>query len=737
MDRLQRYFAVIVLCCIFLFSQTDVAFGKITSDDDDEFTNIGNIQMTITNYGMVGSGFSGLTTETGDPQPSCVYPRDSHIEHLKLGGLWVGGYKGDDVEPHVSTAVIDVYKNSPQSRGYEFTNYNIPGFNFDPPEQIQRKSTLLDHPNFSSKAISHEDLIAYYTDTNDSTAFSTGELIDDHDVPLGISIKQEAYTWNLSFADAFVILKYTIYNVNDDESLNDVYVGFYMDSQIGNTTLTYPYGSNYNWNWYDDALNFSDSLRLAYKYDYDGDNGNTESYFGAMILGTTPFLSLDTWVNGAEMTMSPPVFFKQWYFGSEGLSPGVFRSPMSQDEGGGTTFFDETRAFESYMSTGLNTMAKYNDPNDMNYVGNWREIDEALTDGHSRSMLISTGPFDEIAHGDSIQVVFAVVCGEKWESSPDPMEEDSERNKKNLYTNAFWAQTAYDGEDANHNGELDNGEDINGNGDLDRYILPEPPQAPHVSVIPKDSKVEIFWDNISEISVDPITGEMDFEGYRIYRSRLGDDFIEGNILENMDLIFQADLDNDLGLNTSMDGVFWDVEDDFRYRFVDTDVHNGWQYAYAVTAYDRGNEDIGLEQLESSIFQTLVKVFPGTTPDQAAQTTELGIFPNPYRAGSIWDGTLERERKIYFYNLPNHATVRIFTLSGELVDEFYHDGNEYSGMDIKWFSSFAAGDLQFSGGVHAWDLVSIDDQALATGMYIAHIEDHDDGRHKIGKFVVIK
>ena len=53
------------------------------------------------------------------------------------------------------------------------------------------------------------------------------------------------------------------------------------------------------------------------------------------------------------------------------------------------------------------------------------------------------------------------------------------------------------------------------------YLGPQPPTGPDFTLTPGDRKVTITWDNRAEFSVDPATGEYDFEGYRVYRSRTG------------------------------------------------------------------------------------------------------------------------------------------------------------------------------------------------------------------------
>ncbi len=50
------------------------------------------------------------------------------------------------------------------------------------------------------------------------------------------------------------------------------------------------------------------------------------------------------------------------------------------------------------------------------------------------------------------------------------------------------------------------------------YQFAKPPAKPHVTVAPGDEKVTLYWDDIAESSVDPISEKEDFEGYAIYRS---------------------------------------------------------------------------------------------------------------------------------------------------------------------------------------------------------------------------
>jgi hypothetical protein len=50
------------------------------------------------------------------------------------------------------------------------------------------------------------------------------------------------------------------------------------------------------------------------------------------------------------------------------------------------------------------------------------------------------------------------------------------------------------------------------------YRFAVPPHIPTVTAEAGDGRVRLSWDDVAERSADPVTGELDFEGYRIYRS---------------------------------------------------------------------------------------------------------------------------------------------------------------------------------------------------------------------------
>ena len=75
------------------------------------------------------------------------------------------------------------------------------------------------------------------------------------------------------------------------------------------------------------------------------------------------------------------------------------------------------------------------------------------------------------------------------------------------------------------------------------------------------------------------------------------------------------------------------------------------------------------------------------------------------------------RKIDFINLPTKCTIKIFTLSGYLVNTLHHSNpNE--------------------DGTYSWNMLSKDGLEIAYGLYIYHIDAVGIGEFT-GKFALIK
>ena len=107
---------------------------------------------------------------------------------------------------------------------------------------------------------------------------------------------------------------------------------------------------------------------------------------------------------------------------------------------------------------------------------------------------------------------------------------------------------------------------------------------------------------------------------------------------------------------------------------------------------------------------------------AGELEDIYVVPNPYVATNEMEprnpvSRSERgDRRLYFANVPNVATIRIYTLAGELVDTIEHNST-------------------FDDGKVYWDLRTKDNMNIAYGLYIFHVE--SEAGDFIGKFAVIK
>lgn len=706
------------LAILILVVSMVLSLGAQTSFDE-RTTTASNLRLNVTNSGTLGNAFRGYRDGSG--RQSCEYPAGSGIEHLFEAGIWVGGLIDGNLVA-VSTSAYDNPQGYATGRaGFEFTA--------QPGSRIQTRSTLQDQPIFSPQAISHQDLIAEFSDKN-LLVPGTNIPIQGHNQPMNIKVRQEVYNWNYAFSDFFAILNYTITN-EGSSTIDSVYFGFWGNTVVRNINIT-PAGSGGSAFYNKGGNGFLDSLYMAYCYDAAGDLGFTESYIGQKFLGAED----KTGFRHPNTDPGFKVHYNAWEFNN--TSNPVFFLPASEQ----ARYIKLTQGFNYDPCWEKNSTQ---DPN----CGP-RSLKEQLNTAGNRSDLVSVGPFRELKPGESIVISYALILGKKFEDGL-PNADNNAVQQSIFRANANWAQTAYNGEDKNFNGVLDEGEDANGDNRLTRFILPAPPDIPQTRIIPGENRIDIYWTDNAENSIDPITREQDFEGYRIYMTKLGFD-VSGTQDLNRDLIKIAEYDtrgNGLFYETGFESVRLDAPVSFEgdplrytYKYSIENILNGWQYALSVTAFDRGNEESRLESLESSRLSNIYRVFPGKPANGSIKSAEPFVYPNPYYAGAAWEGRSnfqEQSRKIWFANLPKRCMVRIFTSSGDFIDEFMHN-DEYTGSDIRWNATFADPDGEknvFAGGEHAWDLLSSYTQIVARGLYIFTVEDLDTGESYKGKFAVIK
>jgi len=320
--------------------------------------------------------------------------------------------------------------------------------------------------------------------------------------------------------------------------------------------------------------------------------------------------------------------------------------------------------------------------------------------------VLAVGPFALLAPGDTTQVVFAFLGGE---------------DAADLEKNAFWAQKAYD----------------------DKYALPSPPSPPILHVHPRRRELVLRWGAQPEDEVDPASKLKDFQGYRVYLS-------ESPQASGFRLVNQYDIRDGVGFDTGLDVVrlpqpVVEGTDTLSYEVRLGGIPDGFKRYVAITSYDFQTGDP--PSLESGVLSNVVYCTTGPDADQA-RSQKVSVFPNPYRGESALDGRdaqgalNPRRRVMWFVNLPPQATLRIYTLAGDLVRQYDYDAATYRGTEADGVSPDAAdlaeGRYLHTGGSQlAFDLLSDDGQEIATGLYLFSVVDRATGQSQQGKFLVLK
>lgn len=223
--------------------------------------------------------------------------------------------------------------------------------------------------------------------------------------------------------------------------------------------------------------------------------------------------------------------------------------------------------------------------------------------------------------GETIEIVYAIVAGE---------------DEIALRENAEWAKDMFDA----------------------YYVGPQPPATPTLETWTGDEKVYLRWDKVAETSLDPLTGETDFVGYKLYRS---DD--QGLTWGTLDERFT---------HNCMDKDYFPIVtyrvfnpgDPIVNRYIDTGLYNGVEYWYCLAAYDSGSVDFDLDPLQTGFgiageAPNVVAMTP--TPDPAGfnddiahhysgygEVSEGEVYAVPYNKDSL----LTSNYKVVFEDTPD-------------------------------------------------------------------------------------
>lgn len=230
-----------------------------------------------------------------------------------------------------------------------------------------------------------------------------------------------------------------------------------------------------------------------------------------------------------------------------------------------------------------------------------------------------------------------------------------------------------------------------------------PPPTPtdgenSLSISTEPGQIIIEWPPIPSTYKDPVTNVNDFAGFKVYRSTY---FTIGP----WTLVTDIKKDSISLVNGKV-------------RFVDKDLPFGVGNYYCVTSYDtEGNES-------GKVNNTRFPVYPLRGPNLEFPRN-VNVVPNPFRQHSNLSGTGERYR-MEFIGIPAKCKIKIYTLTGDVVQEINHD----DGSGSEAWGSIKRLDYQ----LNKWTL------GIAPGIYLYRVESlvpGHNGESYIGKLAIIK
>lgn len=299
-----------VLCSIGLVTVSTAALSSNANPTlhreltlNGEFVHdVGEIQLHVTNFGLIGSQ-PGASCSFCDA-PSAMWPAGSGVDHLYGAGIWIGARL--DGQPRVTTAArggteLRADAGDPRDTIYEGSRGALHGARYPDPDPDDDGDGLEDEDPLNGRDDDGDGAIDEDFAGISNQAFRT-ELADDHatilesnpeHVPLHLEVVQESFAWSDPAVDGVVGFEFTIRASESypaDRVLEDVYVGFFADPDIGlrgssaiasDDLPGYHEGS---WLFVDGHVT---PLRFAYAYDEDGDAGVSPGFFGVALADHT------------------------------------------------------------------------------------------------------------------------------------------------------------------------------------------------------------------------------------------------------------------------------------------------------------------------------------------------------------------------------------------------------------------------------------------------------------------
>jgi len=448
-------------------------------------------------------------------------------------------------------------------------------------------------PEAVNQFSSDRDIFATYTDAYNPMG------------SYGLTVEQTSYSYGRPYAEDILFWDLKVFN-DGATDLQDIHVGFY--------TKFRPDYDNH------DYLNFIDSdadgrQDLIYVYDLnnqsDGAWTETDDPLGMVGLRMydTPGQMGITDFHHFARAASPSTDQEMWALMTSDAGSSALVDPAFYFHG------DDPRI--DY--TGEDSVSTYYPP--------WSEFEhQDEREGNAINYVISCGPFD-LPADSMVTLSLAMIMGDAGIIPDEPDTTD-------LMANVAIANRMY---------EL-------------YFQGAAPPATPEVHAVAGDEKATLYWNgNAAENSTDPWTGLQDFEGYKIFRSTNKgqtwgdpitntDGVVIGFVpLAILDLSEEEDIER-FGEEISGDDPLFPQSlgnnSGITHSFVDSNLVNGVEYWYCISAYDRGDPDNLIPSLHNALGASVFEPHTvAVTPGRLANDLEFGLLEP---IGGICEGTVRLE-----------------------------------------------------------------------------------------------
>jgi hypothetical protein len=519
--------------------------------DGSPVHNVGNIFLHVSNFGLIGSLPGSNAPYAG--APSAQWPKGSPVEYLFAAGLWVGAvFNG---ERHVTTGVG--FQNGIQfefapgaselDRIYRTRELDAGGARLPAPNADDDRDGRVDEDWLDGRdndgdgridedfaAISNQMFFCEYRDDDPTIRLR----LPDHQ-PLHLHVQQSSMAWEAPLVDDFIAFDFKIIN-DGDAPLDDVYVGFFSDSDVGPRNRENVATDDFAGFWEGSVStrvgiqNKNVKLSLGYMWDDDTDEGQTEGYVGLMFLGAQ-----DPGGDGIPR----PVSLHNFRF---------FSGNASFDAGGDPT--NDGERYRVLDGTAPRSLPPPSPGSGFRPPQVARKIDDYR-------MAISAGPFTTVGVGDTLSFQAAIVVGRFFDG---------------MIANAVQAQLTYDGAyldcdqdpttgvngretplcppefqgpfcadqcdscgcdptvdgctvrvtdhcewinaDCEEEARTGIRTGVDGRECLVHWLIGTAPPPPNMRILARENQIDLLWDNRSETTPDLRLGISDFESYRIWRA---------------------------------------------------------------------------------------------------------------------------------------------------------------------------------------------------------------------------